>query len=228
MFIKKLNNVQAEAATFGDGPILILAGAGSGKTRVLTSRVAWLMKERDVPAREILAVTFTNKAASEMRARLGSLLGPSAKELWLGTFHGIGLRILREQSGPGSAGISVYGEDEQIALIKKVLKELNIGDKAMTPKAIVWKISRAKNELMDPEALLANSRDFLTERLYKIYSLYQKRLREMNAYDFGDLIAKPVQIFQNNPEILARYHNHIRYILVDEYQDTNKAQYALT
>jgi len=228
MFIKTLNNVQAEAATFGDGPILILAGAGSGKTRVLTSRVAWLMRERGVAAREILAVTFTNKAASEMRTRLGALLGPASKELWLGTFHGIGLRILREQTGMDSAGISVYGEDEQIALIKKVLKELNIGDKAMTPKAIAWKISRAKNELMDPEALLANSRDFLTERLYRIYSLYQKRLREMNAYDFGDLIATPVQIFRNNPEILERYHRRIHYILVDEYQDTNKAQYALT
>ncbi len=228
MFIKTLNSVQAEAATFGDGPILILAGAGSGKTRVLTSRIAWLMRERGVPAREILAVTFTNKAASEMRARLGALLGQAAKELWLGTFHGIGLRILREQSGPGNAGLSVYGEDEQIALIKKVLKELDIGDKAMTPKAIAWKISRAKNELMDPEALLANSRDFLSERLYKIFSLYQKRLREMNAYDFGDLIATPVKILQNNPEILERYHRRIRYILVDEYQDTNKAQYALT
>ncbi len=228
MFIKTLNSVQAEAATFGDGPMLILAGAGSGKTRVLTSRVAWLMRERGVPAREILAVTFTNKAAAEMRTRLGAILGEAGKGLWLGTFHGIGLRILREQSGPGNAGLSVYGEDEQIALIKKVLKELNIGDKAMTPKAIAWKISRAKNELMDPEALLANSRDFLSERLYKIYSLYQKRLREMNAYDFGDLIAEPVKIFQLNPEILKRYHRRLRYILVDEYQDTNRAQYVLT
>ncbi len=228
MFIKTLNDVQAEAATFGDGPILVLAGAGSGKTRVLTSRVAWLMKERGVPAHRILAVTFTNKAAAEMRSRLGSLLGPSANDLWLGTFHSIGLRILKEQAGPGHSGMSVYAEDEQIALIKKILKELNLGDKAMTPKSIVWKISRAKNELMDPEALMAASRDFLTERLYKIYSLYQKRLREMNAYDFGDLIAEPVRILERNPEILKRYHERIHYILVDEYQDTNRAQYALT
>jgi len=228
MFIKTLNSVQAEAATFGDGPMLILAGAGSGKTRVLTSRVAWLMKERGVPAREILAVTFTNKAAAEMRARLGALLGEAGQGLWLGTFHGIGLRILREQSVTRGAGLSVYGEDEQIALIKKVLKELNMGDKAMTPKAIAWKISRAKNELLDPDALLANSRDFLSERFHKIYSLYQKRLREMNAYDFGDLISEPVKIFQLNPEILERYHRRIRYILVDEYQDTNRAQYVLT
>jgi len=228
MFIKTLNSVQAEAATFGDGPMLILAGAGSGKTRVLTSRVAWLMRERGVPAREILAVTFTNKAAAEMRTRLGALLGEAGQGLWLGTFHGIGLKILREQSVTRDAGLSVYGEDEQIALIKKVLKELNMGDKAMTPKAIAWKISRAKNELLDPDALLANSRDFLSERFYKIYSLYQKRLREMNAYDFGDLISEPVKIFRHNPKILERYHRRIRYILVDEYQDTNKAQYVLT
>ncbi len=228
MFIKKLNNIQAEAATYGDGPILILAGAGSGKTRVLTSRVAYLMRERHVPAGEILAVTFTNKAAREMRDRLDSLLGPASRDLWLGTFHGIGLRILREQSAAGAGGISVYGEDEQIALIKQVLKELDIGDKAMTPKAIVWKISRAKNELMGPEELLAASRDFLSERLYKIFSLYEKKLREMRAYDFGDLIAEPVRLLNNNPEMLKKYHRRIRHVLVDEYQDTNKAQYEFT
>ncbi|MFQ5480743.1 MAG: ATP-dependent helicase [Thermodesulfobacteriota bacterium] len=228
MFIKTLNNIQAEAATFGDGPILILAGAGSGKTRVLTSRVAWLMRERGVPASEILAVTFTNKAASEMRTRLGTLLGGASQGLWLGTFHSIGLKILREQAAPGEAGISVYGEDEQVALIKTVLKELDMGDKAMTPKSLVWKISRAKNELMSPEDLLAASGDFLGERVYKIFSLYEKRLREMNAYDFGDLIAEPVRLLRNNPKILERYHRRIRYILVDEYQDTNKAQYEFT
>ncbi len=228
MFIKTLNNVQAEAATFGDGPILILAGAGSGKTRVLTSRVAWLMREKGVPAGEILAVTFTNKAAAEMRARLATLLGTASRGLWLGTFHGIGLRILREQAPAGSGGLSVYAEDEQVALIKRVLKELDMGDKAMTPKALVWKISRAKNELMGPEELLAASRDFLGERVYKVFSLYEKMLREMNAYDFGDLIAEPVRLLKNNPKILERYHRRIRYILVDEYQDTNRAQYELT
>ncbi|MFQ5354251.1 MAG: ATP-dependent helicase [Thermodesulfobacteriota bacterium] len=228
MFIKSLNNVQAEAATFGDGPILILAGAGSGKTRVLTSRVAYLIKERGVPAREILAVTFTNKAASEMRSRLDTLLGGASRDLWLGTFHGIGLRILREQSAPGNSGISVYGQDEQIALIKEVLKELNLGDKAMTPKTIAWKISKAKNELLGPDDLLEGGGDFLAERLYKIFSLYQKRLREMNAFDFGDLIAEPVRLLRDNPDILKSYHRRIRHTLVDEYQDTNRAQYEFT
>ncbi|MFQ5441728.1 MAG: ATP-dependent helicase [Thermodesulfobacteriota bacterium] len=228
MLLKGLNPLQIEAVTFGDGPLLILAGAGSGKTRVLVSRVAYLIREKKVRPDEILAVTFTNKAAKEMRGRLERLIGESAKGLWLGTFHSLGLRILRKETGAESSGLSVYGDDEQLTLIKEVMKETGLNEKSLTPKSVLWKINRAKNENLNPEEFLSGSGDFFAERVYRVYSLYQKRLREMNCLDFGDLICEPIRLLRSRPALLKSYNNRIRYILVDEYQDTNHAQYIFT
>ncbi|GMR04164.1 MAG: DNA helicase PcrA [Thermodesulfobacteriota bacterium] len=228
MFLKGLNPLQIEAVTFGDGPLLILAGAGSGKTRVLTSRIAYLIREKGVRPEEVLAVTFTNKAAKEMRSRLEKLIGEKANKLLLGTFHSLGLRILREASGRMQGGISVYGDDEQLALIKTVMKETGLSDKALTPKNIMWRINRAKNENLSPGEFLSQSGDFFAERVFSVYDLYQKRLREMNALDFGDLICEPIRLLKSRPALLKSYQDRIRYILVDEYQDTNHAQYIFT
>ncbi len=228
MFLKGLNPLQIEAVTFGDGPLLILAGAGSGKTRVLVSRVAYLIRKKGVRPDEILAVTFTNKAAKEMRGRLGNLIGEDAKGLWLGTFHSLGLRILRKETGAARDGLSVYGDDEQLALVKEVMKETGLNEKSLTPRSVLWKINRAKNENLTPEEFLSESGDFFAERVFRVYSLYQKRLREMNCLDFGDLICEPIRLLKSRPALLRSYNNRIRYILVDEYQDTNHAQYIFT
>jgi len=228
--LKSLNATQAEAVTFGDGPLLILAGAGSGKTRVLTSRIAYLVLEKGVDPASILAVTFTNKAAGEMRERLARLIGAEAKSLWLGTFHSLGLRLLRKESRASgvSADLIVYNDDDQLALIKQVMAELAINEKTFSPKAILSRINQAKNENIGPAEFAGHSGDFLSERVAKVYSLYQKRLREMGCMDFGDLICEPVRLLANNPEVLRRYQERFRYILVDEYQDTNRAQYEFT
>ncbi|MFQ5736651.1 MAG: ATP-dependent helicase [Thermodesulfobacteriota bacterium] len=231
MFIKSLNPTQHEAVTFGDGPLLILAGAGSGKTRVLTARIAYLVLKRGVAPSSIVAVTFTNKAAGEMRERLHRLIGDDAKRLWLGTFHSIGLRLLRTELRASGSGreLTVYGDDEQLMLVKEVMKELSISDKTFSPRAVLSKINHAKNEYIScSEYASMGSGDFLAERVVKIYSLYQKRLREMGCMDFGDLICEPISLLKNNPHILEKYRSRFHYLLVDEYQDTNRAQYLLT
>ena len=230
MFLKNLNPTQAEAVTFGDGPLLILAGAGSGKTRVLTARIAYLVLHKGIAPESILAVTFTNKAAGEMRERLGRLIGSEARSLWLGTFHSLGLRILRRESKAFGLkdALTVYGEDDQLSLIKEAMKELNISDKAFAPKAILARINGAKNENVYPSEFKADARDFLSERVAKVYSLYQKKLRDMGCMDFGDLICEPVNLLRQNPALLRNYQERFSYILVDEYQDTNKAQYIFT
>ncbi len=231
MFLKSLSPVQAEAVTFGNGPLLILAGAGSGKTRVLTARIAYLVLEKGVDPGSIVAVTFTNKAAGEMRDRLHKLIGERASRLWLGTFHSIGLRILRsEMRASGSRSeLTVYGDDEQLMLVKEVMKELSINDKTFSARAVLSKINHAKNEFIGPsEYAAAMGGDFLTERVVKVYSLYQKKLKEMGCLDFGDLICEPIRLLKNNPHILENYRRRFAYLLVDEYQDTNRAQYMLT
>lgn len=232
MFLKTLNPTQLEAATAPDGPLLILAGAGSGKTKVLTSRVAYLVLHRGVPAHSILAVTFTNKAAGEMRARLESLMGDKARELWLGTFHSIGLRILRtEKRASGiSADLTVYNDDDQLALVKQVMAELLLSEKSFAPRAMLSQINQAKNENITPEGFLSMSGGggFAAERAAKVYALYQKKLRQMNSMDFGDLICEPIRLLRQNANILEKYHSRFQHILVDEYQDTNRAQYLFT
>ncbi|OGQ59468.1 MAG: hypothetical protein A3J24_04330 [Deltaproteobacteria bacterium RIFCSPLOWO2_02_FULL_53_8] len=225
-----LNPVQKEAVTSGNGPLLILAGAGSGKTRVLTARIAWLVQNMGVPCQSILAVTFTNKAAGEMRERLRKLIGPQAKELWLGTFHSLGLRMLRRELRAAGAthDITVYNDDDQLALIRQVMAELEISDKTLAPKAVLAQINEAKNEALSPSEFLSTARHFLAERIARIYTVYQKRLTEMNCMDFGDLICEPIRLLRRNPAVLKAYQERFQYVLVDEYQDTNKAQYLFT
>ncbi len=228
-FLKRLNPVQHEAVTYGDGPLLILAGAGSGKTSVLTSRIAYLVERAGVDPSSIFAVTFTNKAAGEMSERLHDLIGHKAHSLWLGTFHSLGLRILRTEASANSHGLTVYGDDDQKALIKESMAALNIPDKAFNPRNVLNKINSAKNENIGPEEFAADyAADFLGERVAKIYTEYQRRLRKMGVLDFGDLICEPIKLFTEKPELLEKYRSRFRYILVDEYQDTNKAQYLLT
>ena len=223
-----LNPQQRTAVEAGDGPALILAGPGSGKTRVLTHRVAYLIEARGVDPRHILAVTFTNKAAREMKDRLDRLLGPNrAAELTLGTFHANCARFLRRDAP--HLGISrdfvIYDADDQEALVKRALKELNVDDKQHKPSSVLNAISAAKSELIPPEAYVA--RTYWHEAVGRVYRRYQDLLRANNALDFDDLLMAVVQLFDANPVVLGYYQNRFRYILVDEFQDTNTAQYTL-
>ena len=225
-FIDRLNPTQREAATFGDGPLLILAGAGSGKTSVLTSRVAYLVLEKGVDPGSILAVTFTNKAAGEMRSRLTALIGRRSHGLWLGTFHSLGLRILRGVDSTRS--LTVYDDSDQLTLIKQIMTELKIPDKSFSPRGVLSRISQAKNEEIDAEEYAGHAADFFSERVAKVYSEYQSRLSAMNAMDFGDLIVEPIKLLKKDSALLDRYARRFTHVLVDEYQDTNKAQYSFT
>jgi DNA helicase-2/ATP-dependent DNA helicase PcrA len=228
-FLKELNPLQKEATAFDQGPLLILAGAGSGKTRVLTTRIAYLAMKRGVPSERILAVTFTNKAAGEMRERLSNIMGKEARKLWLGTFHSIGLRILRREGHLLGLGpeLTVYNDEDQLGLVKDTMAELAMSEKAFSPRAVLSRINQAKNENVGPDEYLAQSGDFFSERIASVYSLYQKRLKEMCALDFGDLICEPIRLFRTNPHLLRTYSERFLHILVDEYQDTNGSQYML-
>lgn len=232
-FFSGLNDAQIEAVKTIDGPVLMLAGAGSGKTKALTHRIAYLVGEKKVPPHSILAVTFTNKAAAEMRSRVAKLLGfndPSATPLtFLGTFHSIANKILRRESerlGLNS-NFLIYDASDSQALIKKILKSLHVDDKTITPSGISWAISSAKNELVGPEKYrsMASSRIQLVAA--DVYPIYQRELRNAKALDFDDLIMQLVGLFKSEPEVLERYQNQFQYILVDEYQDTNNAQYQM-
>ncbi len=226
--LSSLNPAQAEAVRAKDGPVLVLAGAGSGKTKVLASRIAYLVLEMGIDPSAIAAVTFTNKAAGEMRARLKCMIGGPAEGLLLGTFHSVGLRILmREAEMAGyKRGMTVYSADDQLSLVKKAMHELKINEKVHSPKVVLARIEQAKNNATGPEEYCGEyGSDFLSQRVSGIYSLYQRLLREMNSVDFGDLISLPVMLFRKNPALLERYQSNTRYILVDEYQDTNRAQY---
>ena len=226
--LKDLNSQQRAAVAASDGPVLVLAGPGSGKTRVLTHRVAWLVLERAVPPHRIVAVTFTNKAAREMRHRLEGLLGHGRTGvLTLGTFHALCARILRRE-GP-TIGIPrdyvIFDADDQRAVVRQVLRDLNIDDKQYRPPAVHAAISRAKNELIPPEAYQPDS--YFGEIVRRVYEQYQQRLRASNGLDFDDLLMETVRLFREHPEVLARYQERYLHILVDEFQDTNMAQYIL-
>ena len=223
-----LNNQQQKAVTASDGPVLVLAGPGSGKTRVLTHRVAWLVQELDVAPWRIVAVTFTNKAAREMRERLERILGPSrCRGLTLGTFHATCARILRREADP--AGISrnyaILDADDQLRLVKQAIKDLNLDDKRYRPQAVHGAISRAKNELIPPEAYSTGS--YYGEIVKRVYERYQALLVANSGLDFDDLLMYTVQLFDQHPDVLATYQERYRHVLVDEFQDTNQAQYAL-
>ncbi len=222
-----LNTQQCEAVTASDGPVLVLAGPGSGKTRVLTHRVAWLVLQNDVAPWRILAVTFTNKAAHEMRERLKQLLGASrAAELTLGTFHAVCARILHREAN--AAGIAhdyvIFDGDDQATLVRQILRDLNI-DKRYSPAAIHAAISRAKNDMLSPQAYQPST--YFGEIVRRVYGLYQERLRLSNALDFDDLLLETVQLFHQHPDVAERYQQRYRYVLVDEFQDTNTVQYTL-
>ena len=229
-FIESLNDKQKEAVLHTDGPLLILAGAGSGKTRVITNRIAYLILEKGVSPRSILAITFTNKAASEMRERVEKQLGMDAGGAWICTFHSACVRILRMYSHliGYENNFSIYDTDDQKTVIKNVCKKLNIDTKRFKEKWFMSRISSAKDELIDPDRYELNaSGDYYEEKIASVYKEYQNELKKNNAFDFDDLIVKTVELFRKEPEILDRFQERFRYISVDEYQDTNTAQFKL-
>ena len=227
--IKSLNPKQQEAVTHTDGPLLIIAGAGSGKTRVLTHRIAYLIKEHNVPPSSILAVTFTNKAAKEMAHRLNRLTGILSRQLWIGTFHSVCGRILRRDIDKigWRKDFLIFDEYDQESLIRDIIKELDLDDR-FKPSVLREKISKAKNEFKSPEEYEDTALDFSAEKVAAAYKLYQKKLFENNAMDFDDMLILAVKLFRECPEVLASYQDRFRYISVDEYQDTNLVQYTLT
>ncbi len=227
--IKILNKEQQEAVLTTEGPLLVIAGAGSGKTRLLTHRVAYLIREKKVSPRNVLAVTFTNKAAEEMKERVKKLLGAAfSLQPWLGTFHHVCVRILRveiERLGFGKSFV-IYDDADQLSLIKKIFRDMQISEEQFNPKAVRAVISKAKGELQSVEDFVSGESRF--ERVMaKVYEAYQKSLRDNNALDFDDILQKTVELFRKFPDILQKYQNIFRYILIDEYQDTNHAQYVL-
>jgi len=224
-----LNPQQRQAVLHSDGPVLIMAGAGSGKTRVLVHRIAQLLQTGQADPCQILAITFTNKAAREMRERIEKLMGADSRGMWVGTFHATCVRILRQENQHLDTGSNfvIYDDSDQQSLLKKCLKELNLDEKKFTPRAIGAAISQAKNQLWDPGKMATMAGDYFEKTAAEVYKLYQKKLVENNAMDFDDLIKKTVDLFHQQPQVLSYYQNRFRYILVDEYQDTNKAQYEL-
>ena len=224
-----LNPMQKKAVEQIDGPCLVIAGAGSGKTKVLTYKVAYLI-ENGVKPWNILAITFTNKAANEMKERVEKLVGVATNEIWLGTFHSVCVRILRkfiDRLGYDNSFI-IFDTSDQKTLVKNCLKELNIDSKLFTEKSVLNEISNAKNDMMDPDEYNDNySGDYRKKIIGKVYALYQKKLKENNAVDFDDIINLTIKILQNNKDIIDYYCDKFKYILVDEYQDTNKSQFVL-
>jgi len=227
--IQRLNAKQREAVLATNGPLLVMAGAGSGKTRVLTHRIAYLIAKRLAAPWSILAITFTNKAAREMQERVSKLVGPEGRDIWVSTFHSMCVRILRkdiERIGYGS-NFSILDSGDQLSVIRGIMKEQNIDTKKFDPKAVQAVISSAKNELIAPQQYESRVGDYFQTIVAKIYSEYQKRLKANNSLDFDDLIMLTIQLFKDVPEVLDFYQNKFRYIHVDEYQDTNRAQYVL-
>ncbi|MCB9012088.1 MAG: UvrD-helicase domain-containing protein [Actinobacteria bacterium] len=224
-----LNPPQREAVVHGDGPLLVLAGAGSGKTRVLTHRIAHLITDRGVPPWAILAITFTNKAAGEMRSRIIDLVGPAARDLWASTFHSACVRILRREAE--AIGLDprfvIYDADDQLRLMRACMKDEEIDPKRVSPRAVLAQISDAKNRMLDPDGLARVSDGFGDELVVRLYRRYTERLRAANAVDFDDLLVLTVELLEHDASVRERYQQRFRHVLVDEYQDTNQAQYRL-
>lgn len=228
MNLESLNYEQREAVEKTEGPVLILAGAGSGKTKVLTTRIAHLIKNKNISPFNILAITFTNKAANEMRERVESLLEEANDEMWISTFHSCCVRILRKDINKIGYNRSfvIYDSSDQLTLVKDCLKELNLNDKVFEPRAVISEISSAKDKLLSPKKYKdMNISDNRKTKIAEIYKLYQERLKRSSALDFDDLIVKTVELFKENEEVLEYYRNRFSYIMVDEYQDTSRAQY---
>lgn len=228
--IEGLNDKQKEAVLCTDGPCLVIAGAGSGKTKVLTHKIAYLMAEKYVKPWNILAITFTNKAANEMKERVEAIVGEAAKDMWIGTFHSICVRILRKTIDRIGFDTSflIFDTSDQKTLVKECMKTLKIDDKLFTDRSVLAEISNAKNEMLEPAAYRTKyAGDFRKEKIGEIYELYQKRLKDNNAIDFDDIINYTIKILTENADVLEYYTDKFRYVLVDEYQDTNKAQFTL-
>ena len=228
--INELNNMQKQAVLNTEGPCLVIAGAGSGKTKVLTHKIAYLIQEKNIKPWNILAITFTNKAANEMKERVEKLVGEVAKDMWIGTFHSICVKILRryiDRLGFDNTFL-IFDTSDQKTLIKECMKTLKIDDKMFTDRSIIAEISNGKNEMLEPKAYQTKyAGDYRKEIIGKIYELYQKRLKENNAIDFDDIINYTIKILMENEDVLEYYTSKFKYVLVDEYQDTNKAQFTL-
>ena len=230
MNLDYLNDRQKEAVLYGDGPLLILAGAGSGKTSVLTARVAYLIKERGVDPRSIVAITFTNKAAKEMNDRIIKEVGSIGYSIQISTFHSFGLRIIKENHNllGYDRNFTILDSDDSLTVIKKILKDMNIDSKRCNPKFIKNRISSCKNEMITPDKYRAFVNDEVSDIIYKVYKKYQETLLRNNSLDFDDLLVKPIELFTKHPDVLASYQEMFKYIFIDEYQDTNEAQYTLS
>lgn len=230
MMLEQLNDMQKKAVTCTEGPLLVLAGAGSGKTKVLTTRIAYLINEKNVDPSSILAITFTNKAAKEMKDRVIKLIGNIGYSMKISTFHSFGLSILKEHCDllGYSKNFTIIDSDDSMTLIKKIVKDLNLDSKIFNPKMIRNKISGAKNELMDPAEYVRFANTDIEKKIVSVYERYQKRLKLNNSFDFDDLLMLPIKLLKENPDVLKQYQEKFKYVMVDEYQDTNQAQYILT
>lgn len=230
MNLEGLNDKQREAVMNTEGPVLVLAGAGSGKTTVLVTRIAYILENRDVSAHNIIAITFTNKAANEMKTRIERMIGEKAKGMWVSTFHSACVKILRTAAEAlgFTKSFVIYDSDDSKTVIKECLKELNLDEKVFPVRSVMSQISKAKDELVSPEEYeMRHMTDYRLSKIAAVYSLYQKKLRKNNAMDFDDIIFFTVKILRENPAVLEYYRNTFRYIMVDEYQDTSTAQYML-
>ena len=230
MELGSLNNKQKEAVLYNDGPLLIIAGAGAGKTKTLTTKIAYLIEEENVHPYNILAITFTNKAAKEMKDRIHLLIGDEAKKIQVSTFHSFGLKLLREnydQLGY-DANFVIMDSDDSLTVVKKILKDMNLDPKIYNPRAIRNKISSCKNEMMSPEAYEKFAVSDYEKIVQEVYKKYETKLQRNNSVDFDDLLLLPIELFKKNPDTLNKYQDLYKYLLIDEYQDTNEAQYILT
>ena len=228
--LDELNDKQYEAVINADGPCLVIAGAGSGKTKVLTHKIDYLIHDKDVKPWNILAITFTNKAANELKEREEKLVGDVSRDMWIGTFHSICVKILRRQIDRIGFDTSfvIFDASDQKSMIKKIIKDQDLDDKLFTDKSVLNEISNAKNEMLTPaQYSLKVAGDFRKEKIADVYRIYQKRLKDNNAIDFDDIINFTIEILLDNPDLLEYYSDKFKYVLVDEYQDTNKAQFTL-
>lgn len=227
---ENLNDKQLEAVQTTEGPLLVIAGAGSGKTKVLTTRIAYLIEEKEINPKNILAITFTNKAAKEMRDRVLRMLGPIAYQIQISTFHSFGLTIMKENYSllGYNKEFTILDSDDSLSIIKRIIKNNNLDSKIYNPKAVKNRISSAKNERMNPDELSKFIGNDFDEKVVAIFREYQNKLKANNSLDFDDLLLKPIELFDENPTILHQYQERFKYILIDEYQDTNEVQYTLT
>ncbi len=230
MNLDYLNDRQKEAVLASDGPLLILAGAGSGKTSVLTTKVAYLIEEKGIDTKNIVAITFTNKAAKEMKERIIKLVGPKGYDIQISTFHSFGLRIIKENyiKLGYEKNFTIIDSDDSLTVIKKILKDMNIDTTRCNPKFIKNQISSAKNEMVSPERYKALVNDEISDITYKVYKKYQETLLRNNSLDFDDLLIKPIELFSKHQDVCEQYQELFKYIFIDEYQDTNEAQYLLS